>query len=58
MVSAATGFLDFMSYMAAAVSSRLFADAVSDIGWHNLILVWLGLMLAGVSVAIPWKNKR
>lgn len=58
MVSAATGFLDFMSYMAAAVSSRLFADAVSDIGWHNLILVWLGLMLAGVAVAIPGKNKR
>jgi hypothetical protein len=58
MVSATTGFLDFMSYMAAAVSSRLFADAVSDIGWHNLILVWLGLMLAGVAVAIPGKNKR
>ncbi len=58
MVSGATGFLDFMSYMAASVSSRLFADAVTDIGWHNLILVWLALMLAGVAVAIPWKSKR
>ena len=55
MVSGATGFLDFMSYMAASVSSRLFADAVTDIGWHNLILVWLALMLAGVAVAMPWK---
>ena len=40
MVSSATGFLDFMSYMAASISSTLFANAVSDIGWGNLILVW------------------
>ena len=51
MVSAATGFLDFMSYMAAAVSSTLFANAVSDIGWKNLILVWLGLMICGMLTA-------
>lgn len=57
MVSAATGFLDFMSYMAAAVSSRLFANAVTDIGWHNLILVWLGLMVIGILTAFPWKKK-
>lgn len=55
MVSGATGFLDFMSYMAASVSSRLFADAVTGIGWKNLILVWLALMLCGTVVAIPWK---
>lgn len=58
MVSAATGFLDFMSYMAAAVSSRLFANAVTDIGWRNLILVWLGLMVIGVLTAFPWKKKH
>ena len=58
MVSAATGFLDFMSYMAAAVSSRLFANAVTDIGWHNLILVWLGLMVIGILTALPWEKKR
>ena len=58
MVSAATGFLDFMSYMAAAVSSRLFANAVADIGWHNLILIWLGLMVIGMLTAFPWKKKR
>ena len=53
MVSGATGYLDFMSYMAAAVSSTLFANAVNSIGWSNLILVWLLLMAAGVIVALP-----
>ena len=57
MVSSATGFLDFMSYMAASISSTLFANAVSDIGWGNLILVWFGLMLIGVLVAIPHRKR-
>lgn len=52
MVSGATGYLDFMSYMAAAVSSSLFANAVTGIGWNNLILVWLLLMAIGVVVAL------
>ncbi|MBR5446732.1 MAG: MFS transporter [Clostridia bacterium] len=51
MVSSATGFLDFMSYMAAAASSRLFASAAHTIGWSGLILVWLVLMLAGMAVS-------
>ena len=53
LVSSATGFLDFISYMAAAISSKLFANAVDSIGWGNLILVWLGLMVLGVAVALP-----
>jgi len=60
MVSSATGFLDFMSYMAASVSSSIFANAVSVIGWGSLVLVWAGLMTAGVVVALPydkWKKK-
>lgn len=57
MVSGATGYLDFMSYMAAAVSSTLFANAVSEIGWKNLILVWLALMAAGVIAALPFGRK-
>ena len=52
-MSSATGFLDFVSYMAASASSTIFADAVSVIGWGNLILVWMGLMIAGVIVALP-----
>ena len=58
MVSGATGFLDFVSYMAAAISSSVFANAVSVIGWGNLILVWLGLMILGVLVALPKKRVR
>ena len=56
MVSGATGFIDFVSYAAAAVSSILFANAVSDIGWGNLILVWCALMVVGVVVCLPRKN--
>lgn len=57
MVSGATGFLDFVSYMAASASSALFANAVSDIGWSGLILIWAGLMVAGVLVSLPWRRR-
>ncbi len=56
MVSSATGFLDFLSYMAAALSSAVFANAVSSVGWENLILVWLALVVFGLLVAFPWKK--
>lgn len=58
MVSSATGFLDFVSYMAASASSTIFANAVSGIGWGNLILVWFGLMVLGVVVALPYHKFR
>ena len=57
MVSTATGFLDFVSYMAAATANLIFANAVSRIGWGNLILVWLALMIIGVVVALPYKKR-
>ena len=56
VVSGATGFLDFLSYMAAAASSTIFANAVGLIGWKNLILVWMGLMIVGVIVAFPYEK--
>ena len=56
MVSSATGFLDFINYMAAAAASALFANAVSQIGWGNLILVWFALMILGIVVSAPWKK--
>ncbi|MBE5753297.1 MAG: MFS transporter [Clostridiales bacterium] len=56
MVSSVTGFLDFLSYMAAAFSSSVFANAVGVIGWGNLILVWFGLVLCGFLTALPWKK--
>lgn len=57
MVSTATGFLDFVSYMAASISSTVFANAVSGIGWNGLIIIWLVLMVAGVAVSVPLKRK-
>lgn len=56
MVSSATGFLDFMSYMAAAASSSIFAKAAGTIGWSGLILVWFGLMVIGVIVSLPYEK--
>ncbi len=54
MVSTATGYLDFVSYIAAAVSSVIFANAVSAIGWGNLILVWTGIVVCGMIVSLPF----
>ncbi|MBR3866739.1 MAG: MFS transporter [Butyricicoccus sp.] len=56
MVSSATGFLDFLSYMAAALANLVFANAVAAIGWGNLILIWLAFMVAGVLVALPYEK--
>jgi predicted MFS family arabinose efflux permease len=58
MVSSATGFLDFLSYMAAAAANKIFANAATRIGWGNLILVWLGLMIIGIIVALPYEKIR
>ena len=55
MVSTATGFLDACSYLAAAVSSKLFANAATTVGWGALVLIWTGLMFLGILVALPWK---
>jgi sugar phosphate permease len=54
MVSVATGFLDFISYMAAALANAVFGNAVAVVGWDNLILIWLALMVIGVIVALPY----
>ena len=57
LVSSTTGYLDFISYMAAAISSKLFANAVADIGWSGLILVWFALMIFGIAISIPYKKR-
>ena len=54
MVSSATGFLDFLSYMAAAAANVIFANAATSIGWSNLILVWLGLAIFGIIISLPY----
>ena len=54
MVSTVTGFLEFLSYMAAALANVIFANAVLEIGWSNLILVWTALMAVGVIISLPF----
>jgi predicted MFS family arabinose efflux permease len=56
MVSSAIGFLDFLSYSAAAVANLLFANAVESIGWGALVLVWASLMGTGVLISLPYKR--
>lgn len=58
MVSTVTGFLDFLSYTAAALANKIFADASTEIGWGNMILIWIGLMVVGIIIALPWKKKE
>ena len=58
MVSSATGFLDFLSYMASAAANLIFPQAVSNIGWSGLILVWLGLMAVGVIISLPYDKMK
>ena len=41
-----------------AQSLKEWQHAVDSIGWGNLILVWLALMVAGVVVALPYKGKE
>lgn len=57
LVSSATGYLDFISYMSASIASKLFANAVSDIGWGGLIFVWVALMVIGVVISFPIKKR-
>lgn len=58
LVSSATGFLDFASYMAAAASSSIFANSVSVIGWDGLVLIWFALMVIGVIVSLPYEKLK
>ena len=57
LVSSVTGYLDFISYISAAIASKLFANALDSIGWDGLILTWIGLMITGVIVSLPYKKR-
>lgn len=57
-VSSATGFIDFLSYGAAALANLMFANAIEDIGWNNLIIVWVGLMAVGFVIVLLRKKKK
>ena len=57
MVSSATGFLDAVGYGAAALSSKLFANAVTEPDdWRGLILIWTALVFCGVLTMLPFEK--
>lgn len=58
MVSTVTGFLDAMSYLGAAIANVLFANIVVEIGWENLILVWMFFMIIGVIISFIKRRER
>ena len=57
MVSSVTGYLDFVSYMAASFSSTIFANLVTKTGWGNIVLIWFALMVFGILISIPFKKR-
>lgn len=58
IVSGVTGFLDFLSYMAAATANIVFPFLIEEQAWSwdRVVLIWLALMLVGVAIALPWKT--
>lgn len=59
LVSTATGYLDFVSYMAAAASNAVFANAVNEIGWEKVIMVWTCIMALGiVAMVADWVHSK
>ena len=56
MVSTATGFLDFVSYMSAALASTVFTSLAASTGWDMLIVIWIVLVGIGTTVCLPLKK--
>jgi hypothetical protein len=58
MVSTITGFLDFLSYMAAAAASVVFPMLVVNNDWTYVIVACFALMLIGLIISLPIKRKK
>ena len=60
VVSGATGFLDFLSYMAAATANLVFPFLIEkrSWSWESILLIWIALMVIGIAIALPWKRWR
>ena len=58
IVSGVTGFLDFLSYMAAAAANVLFPLLIEEKAWswESVVLIWLGLMVVGVLISLPYNK--
>ena len=57
MVSTATGALDFFSYFGAAISTYVFGDIATKIGWGKLILIWFAIEFIGIFFSFTPKKK-
>ena len=56
VVSGATGFLDFLSYIAAGSMDLITPGLLKIFAWDGIMLVCLGLMLVGITISLPWKT--
>lgn len=57
-VAFVVGFLDFISYAFSAIGNLLFSEAIVKIGWVYLIVIWVGIMFAGVLVTFFYREKK
>lgn len=60
IVSGVTGFLDFLSYVAAATANIVFPFLIEkrDWSWESVLLIWVALMMIGIAISLPWKKWR
>ena len=58
MVSGVTGFLDFLSYMAAATANVVFPFLIEQKAWswESIVIIWLTLMIVGVVISLPYSK--
>ena len=58
IVSGVTGFLDFLSYMAAATANAIFPFLIEqkEWSWESIVLIWLSLMIIGVVISLPYSK--
>ncbi len=58
LVSGITGFLDFVSYVAAALASLMIPIIKAAIGWRNIIAILFALMVFGIAISLPYFVRR
>lgn len=56
MVSGATGYLDFISYIGGAIANILFSNAAVILGWKILLIIWGIIMIFGAAAGLPWNK--
>ncbi len=56
IVSGVTGFLDFLSYIAAGTMDLVTPHIVHSVAWDGMMLVCLAFMLVGIGISLPWKT--